>query len=38
VQVVSDHGNDVLKGVRLFRGDFEQTIETYDITHGLALG
>jgi hypothetical protein len=37
VQVVSDHGNDVLKGVRLFRGDFEQTIETYDITHGLAL-
>jgi hypothetical protein len=37
VQVVSDHGSDVLCGVRLFQKDCQELIETYDITHGLAL-
>jgi hypothetical protein len=34
---VSDHGKDVLGGIRLFRADFTQVIEIYDITHGLAI-
>jgi hypothetical protein len=40
VQVVSDHGSDVLAGIRLFRRklpDHQRVVETYDITHGLAL-
>ncbi len=40
VQVVSDHGSDVLAGIRLFRRkqpDRQRVVETYDITHGLAL-
>jgi hypothetical protein len=40
VQVVSDHGSDVLAGIRLFRRkqpDRQRIVETYDITHGLAL-
>jgi hypothetical protein len=35
--VVSDHGNDVLGGIRLFRADCTGVIEIYDITHGLAI-
>jgi hypothetical protein len=37
VQIVSDHGSDVLGGIRLFRGKYTHVIEIYDITHGLAL-
>jgi hypothetical protein len=40
VQIVSDHGSDVLAGIRLFRQQNrhqEHIVETYDITHGLAL-
>jgi hypothetical protein len=40
VQVVSDHGSEVLAGIRLFRRkdpDHQRVVETYDITHGLAL-
>jgi hypothetical protein len=40
VQVVSDHGADVLAGIRLFRQKRrqpERVVETYDITHGLAI-
>jgi hypothetical protein len=38
-QIVSDHGSEVLAGIRLFRqklGNPQQVIETYDLTHGLA--
>jgi hypothetical protein len=40
LQIVSDHGSDVLAGIRLFRQkhrDHEHIVETYDITHGLAI-
>jgi hypothetical protein len=40
VQIVSDHGSDVLAGIRLFRQKnrrHRQVVETYDITHGLAI-
>jgi hypothetical protein len=40
VQVVSDHGSDVLAGIRLFkrkRAARQHVVETYDITHGLAI-
>lgn len=36
-QIVSDHGSDVLLGVRLFCQNHEKVIETYDVTHGLAI-
>lgn len=40
VQVVSDHGSDVHAGIRLFQQEKQhekEIIDTYDITHGLAL-
>jgi hypothetical protein len=40
VQIVSDHGSDVLAGIRLFmrkQQDQQHVVETYDITHGLAI-
>jgi hypothetical protein len=37
VQVVSDHGSDVVAGIRLFRQKNPQVVEIYDITHGLAV-
>jgi hypothetical protein len=37
VQIVSDHGNDVRAGIRLFRRKYKGTTEIYDITHGLAV-
>ena len=36
-QIVSDHGSDVLAAVRQFRQNHQEVIETYDITHGLAI-
>jgi hypothetical protein len=35
-QIVSDHGADVNKGVRLFQADYPAVIDTYDVTHKLA--
>ena len=40
VQVVSDHGSDVLAGIRSWKRnqqDPQRVVETHDITHGLAL-
>ena len=36
VQVVSDHGPDLSKGVRLFRASHPEVADTYDVTHKLA--
>jgi hypothetical protein len=39
VQIVSDHGGDVLAGIRLFcekHRDHEEVVATYDLSHGLA--
>jgi hypothetical protein len=39
-QIVSDHGSDVLAGIRLFRQkrrSHQRVVETYDVTHGLAI-
>jgi hypothetical protein len=40
VQILSDHGGDVWAGIRLFqqkKRHHKHVIDTYDITHGLAL-
>jgi hypothetical protein len=40
VQVVSDHGSDVLAGIRSWKRkqqDHQRVVETSDITHGLAI-
>jgi hypothetical protein len=37
LQIVSDHGSDILAGIRLFCRQNGQVVETYDITHGLAV-
>ena len=40
VQIVSDHGSDVLAGIRSWKRaqqDHQRVVETYDITHGLAI-
>jgi hypothetical protein len=37
IEIASDHGSDVLAGIRLFRADHTEVVEIYDITHGLAL-
>jgi hypothetical protein len=35
-QIVSDHGADLAKGIRLLRQDYPEIIDTYDISHKLA--
>lgn len=35
-QIVSDHGADLTKGIRLLRQTFPQIIDTYDISHKMA--
>ncbi len=40
VQIVSDHGSDVLAGIRSWKRkqqDHQRVVATYDITHGLAI-
>jgi hypothetical protein len=37
VQVVSDHGAEIARGVRLFRQECPEVVDTYDVTHRLAL-
>lgn len=36
-QVVSDHSSDLRKGVRLFKDANRDVVDTYDVTHKLAL-
>ncbi|EIC23678.1 hypothetical protein Thi970DRAFT_00392 [Thiorhodovibrio frisius] len=36
VQIVSDHGSDVRKGIALFRQQAPGCVETYDISHAIA--
>jgi hypothetical protein len=39
LQIVNDHGGDLVKGIELFRAarpEHQQVIETYDVTHKLA--
>jgi len=36
VQIVSDHGSDLRKGIELFRETHPKTVHTYDISHRLA--
>jgi len=36
LQIVTDHGSDLAKGIRLLRATFPQIIDTYDISHKLA--
>jgi hypothetical protein len=35
-QLVSDHGSDLTKGIRLFRAVHPAVVDTYDVTHRLA--
>jgi hypothetical protein len=35
-QVVTDHGADLAKGIRLLRQEYPEIIDTYDISHKLA--
>jgi hypothetical protein len=35
-QIVSDHGADLAKGVRLFQKEHVEVVDTYDATHKLA--
>jgi len=37
IQIISDHGSDVKKGIELFIQKHPETIYTYDITHHMAL-
>jgi hypothetical protein len=36
VQIVSDHGSDLAKGLRLFQAKHPQVVATHDVTHALA--
>jgi hypothetical protein len=35
-QIVSDHGADLAKGIRLFQQEQPEVLDTYDITHKMA--
>ncbi len=35
-QIVSDHGSDLRKGIRLFQQEQPEVLDTYDITHKMA--
>lgn len=37
IQIISDHGSDVKKGIKLFVEQYPQIIYTYDVTHYMAL-
>jgi hypothetical protein len=36
VQIVSDHGSDLRKGIALFRQQASRCVQTYDISHAIA--
>lgn len=35
-QIVSDHGADLAKGIRLFQQEHPEVLDTYDVTHKMA--
>lgn len=37
VQIISDHGSDLEKGIKLFTIRYPDVIYTYDVTHAMAL-
>jgi len=37
VQIVSDHGSDLCKGIELFKENAPECVATYDVTHRLAV-
>lgn len=37
VQILSDHGSDLKKGIELYQQKHQEVIYTYDVTHGMAL-
>ena len=37
VQILSDHGSDLKKGIELYQQKHQDVIYTYDVTHGMAL-
>ncbi|MHC5863285.1 hypothetical protein, partial [Nostoc sp.] len=37
VQIISDHGSDIEKGIKLFIQKYTSVIYTYDVTHAMAL-
>ena len=37
LQIISDHGSDIKKGIELYIGQNPETIYTYDFTHQVAL-
>jgi len=37
LQIVSDHGSDIKKGIRLYQQQHPQLIWTHDVTHAMAL-
>ena len=36
-QIISDHGSDLKKGIRLYQQAHQQVLLTYDVTHQSAL-
>jgi hypothetical protein len=36
-QIVSDHGSDLHKGIKLYQENKQEVIHTYDLTHQIAL-
>jgi hypothetical protein len=36
-QIISDHGSDIMKGVRLLCGKYQNIVNSYDITHKCAI-
>lgn len=36
VQIVSDHGGDLVKGIELLRQTYPEVVDTYDVSHKLA--
>ena len=37
VQMLSDHGSDLKKGIQLYQENYPEVIYTYDVTHAMAL-
>ncbi len=37
LQIVSDHGSEIKKGIRLYKQKHPKLIWTHDITHAMAL-
>jgi hypothetical protein len=37
LQIISDHGSDVERGIRLYKQKHPDVIYTYDVTHAMAL-